>query len=101
MDLKWCRKLYVVKVCLIRLFIEFQGNTGQNIANFDPNWALPDCNSSLNSPDEIEMMHNAWHSIEEIPIVYSNGQKINEYSNTKLVSTIVTTFFVDKYVGFF
>ena len=33
-----------------RSSIKFQGHTAQNIANFDPNWKFPDCNSSLNSP---------------------------------------------------
>ena len=28
---------------------KFQGHTGQKIANFDPDWAFPDWNSSLNS----------------------------------------------------
>ena len=28
---------------------KFQGRTGQKIADFDPNWAFPDCNSILNS----------------------------------------------------
>ena len=32
------------------LFIKFQGHTGQKIADFDPNWAFPDCNFCLNSP---------------------------------------------------
>ena len=29
--------------------IKFQGHTRQKIADFDPNWALPDSNSSFNS----------------------------------------------------
>ena len=29
---------------------KFQGHMGQKIADFDPNWAFPDSNSSLNSP---------------------------------------------------
>ena len=33
-----------------RSSIKFQGHTGQKIANFDWNWAFPDCNSSFNSP---------------------------------------------------
>ena len=32
-----------------RSSIKFQGHRGQKIADFDPNWAFPDCNSSLNS----------------------------------------------------
>ena len=31
-----------------RSCVKFQGHTGQKIADFDPNWAFPDCNSSLN-----------------------------------------------------
>ena len=33
-----------------RSTVKFKGHTGQKIADFDPNWAFPDCNSSLNSP---------------------------------------------------
>ena len=32
-----------------RSSVKCQGHTGQKIADFDPNWAFPDCNSSLNS----------------------------------------------------
>ena len=35
--------------CFSRSSIKFQDHRGQKIANFDPNWAFPDCNSSLNS----------------------------------------------------
>ena len=30
--------------------IKFQGHTALKIAEFDPDWAFPDCNSNLNSP---------------------------------------------------
>ena len=30
--------------------VKFLGHTAKKIADFDPNWAFPDCNSSLNSP---------------------------------------------------
>ena len=29
--------------------VQFRSHTGQKIADFDPNWAFPDCNSSFNS----------------------------------------------------
>ena len=52
--------------------IDFQGRpsnfkvTGdKKIADFDPNWAFPDCNSSLTSTMDL-MMHKAWCSIEEV-----------------------------------
>ena len=33
-----------------RSYVKFQGQTALKIVEFDPNWAFPDCNSSLNSP---------------------------------------------------
>ena len=33
-----------------RSSVKFQGHTGQNIVDFDPNIAFPDCNASLNWP---------------------------------------------------
>ena len=33
----------------LRSSVKFQGHMAQNIIDFDPNWAFPDCNSSLNS----------------------------------------------------
>ena len=34
----------------LRSSIKFQGHTALKIVKFDPDWAFPDCNSSLNSP---------------------------------------------------
>ena len=39
-----------VPYCFSRSSIKFEVHTGQKIADFDPNCAFPDCNSSLNSP---------------------------------------------------
>ena len=33
-----------------RSYVKFQGHTALKIVEFDPNWAFPDSNSSLNSP---------------------------------------------------
>ena len=33
-----------------RSCVNFQGHAGPKIADFDPNWVFPDCNSSLNIP---------------------------------------------------
>ena len=49
MMLKAWSSLATVPYCFPRSSIKFQGHMGQNIANFDPNWAFPDCNSSPNS----------------------------------------------------
>ena len=37
-----------VPYCSSRSSIKFQGHTAKKIVDFDPNWAFPDCNSSLN-----------------------------------------------------
>ena len=38
-----------VPYCFSRSYVKFQGHTVLKIVEFDPNWAFPDCNSSLNS----------------------------------------------------
>ena len=38
-----------VSYCFSRSFVKFQCHAGQKFNNFDPNWAFPDCNSSLDS----------------------------------------------------
>ena len=43
-----------VPYCFLRSSIKFQGHTGKKIANFDPNWVFPDCNSSLSSPMDLK-----------------------------------------------
>ena len=40
--------------CFARSSITFQGHRGQKIADFDLNWAFPDCNSCLNSPTDLK-----------------------------------------------
>ena len=46
MAMKCCTKLETAKkrcpICFPRSSIKFQGHTGQNISDFDPNWAFPD-----------------------------------------------------------
>ena len=49
----WC-SLEEVPYCFLRSSIEFQGHTGQKIANFDPNRAFPDCNFSFNSQMDLK-----------------------------------------------
>ena len=39
-----------VPYCFSRSSVKFQGHTVLKIMEFDPEWAFPDCNSSLNSP---------------------------------------------------
>ena len=39
-----------VPYCFARSYVKLQGHTALKIVDFDPNWAFPDCNSSLESP---------------------------------------------------
>ena len=39
-----------VPYCFSRSYVKLLGHTAQKIIDFDPNWAFPDSNSSLNSP---------------------------------------------------
>ena len=39
-----------VPYCFSRSYVKFQGHMALKIVEFDPNWAFPDCNSSLKSP---------------------------------------------------
>ena len=48
-DIAWCC-LGEVPYCFSRSSVKFQGHTALKIVEFDPDWAFPDCNSSLNSP---------------------------------------------------
>ena len=45
----WCC-LGEVPYCFWRSSVKFQGHTALKNVEFDPDWAFPDCNSSLNSP---------------------------------------------------
>ena len=39
-----------VPYCFSRSSVKFQGHTALKIAEFDPDWAFPGCNSSFNTP---------------------------------------------------
>ena len=62
MHIAWCC-LEEVPYCFSRSSVKFQGHTALKIFEFDPDWAFPDCNSSLNSP-----MANKWCTKLEIAL---------------------------------
>ena len=77
-----------VTYCFSRSSVKFQGHTALKIVEFDPNWAFPDCNSSLNSPMAMKLCIKAWSSMEEMPYCFSRssikfqghrGQKIANF----------------------
>ena len=50
-----------VPYCFSRSSVKFQGHTALKIVKFDPDWAFPDCISSLNSP-----MATKWYTKIEV-----------------------------------
>ena len=56
--------------CFSRLYVKFQGHTALKIVKFDPNWAFPDSNSSLNSPMAMKCCTKLKTAKERCPIVF-------------------------------
>ena len=59
-----------VPYCFSRSSVKFQGHTSLKIVEFDPNWAFPDCNSSLNSPMAMKCYTKLETAKERCPIVF-------------------------------
>ena len=53
-----------------RSSVKFQGHTALKIVKFDPNWAFPDCNSSLNSPMDTKWCTELEVALKRCPIVF-------------------------------
>ena len=59
-----------VPYCFSRSYVKFQGHTALKIVEFDPNWAFPDSNSSLNSPMAMKCCTKLETAKERCSIVY-------------------------------
>ena len=64
----------VVPCCFSRSSVKFQGHTALKIVEFDPDWAFPDCNSSLNSPMATKLCTKLEVALKRCPIVFSCDQ---------------------------
>ena len=56
-----------------RSYIKLQGHAVLKIVDFSPNWAFPDCNSSLESPMATKWCTKLGSSIEEVPYCFSRS----------------------------
>ena len=65
----WCC-LGEVPYCFSRSSVKFQGHTALKIVEFDPDWAFPDCNSSLNSPMAKKWCTKLEVALKRYPIVF-------------------------------
>ena len=59
-----------VPYCFSRSYVKLQGHTALKIVDFDPNWAFPDCNSSLESPMATKWCTKLEVALKRCPIVF-------------------------------
>ena len=59
-----------VPYCFAGSSAKLQGRTALKIIEFDPNWAFPDCNSSLNSPMAMKCCTKLEIAKKRCPIVF-------------------------------
>ena len=63
-----------VPYCFSRSSVKFQGHTALKSVEFDPDWAFPDCNSSLNSPIAKKWCIKLEVALKRCPMVFSCDQ---------------------------
>ena len=63
-----------VPYCFSRSNVKLQGHAALKIVDFDPNWAFPDCNSSLESPMATKWCAKLEVALKRCPIVFSCDQ---------------------------
>ena len=78
-----------VPYCFSRSYVKFQGHTALKIIEFDPNWAFPDSNSSLNSPMAMKCRTKLETAKERCPIVFQ-GHPSNFKVTRNKTSPILT-----------
>ena len=70
-----------VPYCFSMSSVKFEGHTGQNIDDFEPNWVFPDFNSSLTSPIALKWCHISFRG-PEIEFQGRTGWKIHDLNPT-------------------
>ena len=86
----WSR-IEEVPYCFSRSYIKFQGHTALKIVKFYPNWAFPDCNSSLNSPMAMKCCIKLETAKERCPIVFQghpSNFKVTLYKTSPILTQI-------------
>ena len=80
-----------VPYCFSRSYVKFQGHMALKIVEFDPNWAFPDCNSSLNSPMAMKCCTKLETAMERCPIVFQghpSNFKVTRYKTSPILTQI-------------
>ena len=77
--------------CFSSSYVKFQGHMALKIVEFDPNWAFPDCNSSLNSPMAMKCCTKLETAKERCPIVFQghpSNFKVTRYKASPILTQI-------------
>ena len=80
-----------VPYCFSRSYVKLQGHTALKIVEFDPNWAFPDSNSSLNSPMAMKCCTKLETTKERCPIVFQghpSNFKVTRYKTSPILTQI-------------
>ena len=78
-----------VPYCFSRSYVKFQGHTALKIVEFDPKWAFPDCNSSLNSPMAMKCCTKLETAKVRCPIVFQghpSNFKVTRYKTSPILT---------------
>ena len=85
------RSIVEVPYCFSRSYVKLQGHTALKIVEFDPNWAFPDCNSSLNKPMAMKCCTKLETAKERCPIVFQghpSNFKVTRYKTSPILTRI-------------
>ena len=80
-----------VPYCFSRSYVKLQGHTALKIVEFDPNWAFPDCNSSLNSWMAMKCCTKLETAKERCPFVFQAHPsyfKVTRYKTSPILTQI-------------
>ena len=80
-----------VPYCFSMSSVNLQGHTALKIVEFDPNWAFPDCNSSLNLPMAMKCCTKLETAKERCPIVFQghpSNFKVTRYKTSPILTQI-------------
>ena len=72
-----------VSYCFSRSSVKFQGHTALKIVEFDPNWAFPECNCTLNLPMATKLCKKLKVALKRCPLVFRGHHQISRSHGLK------------------
>ena len=80
-----------VPYCFSRSYVKLQGHTALKIVDFDPNWAFPDCISSLKLPMATKWCTKLEVALKRCPVVFQghpSNFKVTRAKNRRFESNL-------------